>query len=313
MSPLVSNRKLHTGQEKLADLFRVPKSALKRAITGHVRNGGKQYEQEREREKERLQKKAEAKDKKKQEKIKEMATAKLQDKASDVQIGFACHICTTEFDSCKELNEHLNNHQRKTTYFTCPHCSEKYTNYNAYLIHQESHKKKEFICCECRLDCGTYKALAAHAKPHKFPCSMCLQVLGLRYKLKNHMKFLHGRPLTIFNCSICKFAAADLTQYHAHFNRAHHKFKCKYCRNSFSLQAMLDKHVTKEHPSRQECDPVDPVQPSTSTGMSSQLVQTSQAGTVTDVNPLNTAEGGTVQPLGMKLRQCPVCGLYFGS
>ena len=39
----------------------------------------------------------------------------------------------------------------------------------------------------------------------------------------------------------------------------------------------------------------------------------SQASTKTDVNPLLTAEGGTVQPLGMHLRQCTMCGMYFGN
>ena len=97
MSHLVSNRKLHTGQEKLAKLFRVPKSALKRAITGNVRKGGKQYEKDREREEEHLRQEAKAKDKKKREEVKLAAAEKLQDKASDVQIGFGCHICGEEF------------------------------------------------------------------------------------------------------------------------------------------------------------------------------------------------------------------------
>ena len=63
MQHLVSNHKLHTGQEKLAKLFNVPKSALKRAITGNVRKGGKWYEKDRERTEERLRKEAKAKDK----------------------------------------------------------------------------------------------------------------------------------------------------------------------------------------------------------------------------------------------------------
>ena len=147
----------------------------------------------------------------------------------------------------------------------------------------------------------------------KFPCSMCLQVLNSWDELRNHMKFLHGRPITIFNCSICKFAAANFTQYHAHFNRMHHKFECKYCHNSFSLQSEVDAHVIKEHPPRQESDLIDPAQPRTSAGVSFQSVSTTQASTETEVNPLNTAEGGTVQPLGIKLRRCSVCGLYFSA
>ena len=74
-----------------------------------------------------------------------------------------------------------------------------------------------------------------------------------------------------------------------------------------------DRNIAAESPPKQEDDPVDPAQPSTSTGVSSQSVQTSQASTKTDVNPLLTAEGGTVQPLGMKLRQCTMCGVYFGN
>ena len=118
--------------------------------------------------------------------------------------------------------------------------------------------------------------------------------------------------MDIIGPRIC-LKAADLTQYHAHINDKHHKFGCRYCRNSFSLQAELDKHVNKEYPPRQEDDQVDPAQPSTSAGVSSQSVQTSQASTETNVNPLNTAKGSTVQPLGMKLRQCTVCGMYLGA
>ena len=125
--------------------------------------------------------------------------------------------------------------------------------------------------------------------------------------------FLHGRPIPIYNCSICTFAAADLTQYHAHFNRMHRRFECKYCRNIFNLQSEVDAHVTKGHPPRQESDQSDPAQPSTSAGVSPQSVQTSQASTETEVNPLNTVESNTVQPLGIQLRQCPVCDVYFSA
>ena len=172
MQHLVTNRKLHTGQEKLAKLFNVPKAALKRAITGNVRKGGKWYEKDRERVEKHLRQEAEDKDKQQREKVKLAAAEKLQDEASNVKIGFSCHICGVEFnfDSRKELDEHLNDHQRKTTYFTCHLCSQKFTDYNAYLQHQASHKKREFICCECRLVCESYKELDAHAKTHKFPC-----------------------------------------------------------------------------------------------------------------------------------------------
>ena len=90
--------------------------------------------------------------------------------------------------------------------------------------------------------------------------------------------------MDIIGPRIC-LKAVDLTQYHAHNNDKHHKFGCRYCRNSFSLQAELDKHVNKEYPPRQEDDQVDPAQPSTSAGVSSQSVQTSQASTETNVNP----------------------------
>ena len=126
---------------------------------------------------------------------------------------------------------------------------------------------------------------------------MCLQVLNSRYELRNHMRFLHGRPIQIYKCSICTFAAANLTLYHAHFNRMHHIIECKYCHKSFNLQSELDAHATTEHPPRQESYPIDPAQDSTPAGMSSQSVPTSQTSAVTDVNPLNTAEGSTVKPL----------------
>ena len=246
------------------------------------------------------------------EKVKETAAAKLAGKASDVKIGFACHICGEQLDSCPELYDHLNDHQKKTTYYTCPHCKEKFTDFMVCCEHEKSHDKNEFICCECRLNCKHYKNVVVCGKIHKFPCQMCLQVFNSWDELKNHMKFLHGRPIPIYKCSICTFAAADLTQYHAHFNRMHRRFECKYCL-SFNLQSEVDAHVTKEHPPRQESDPINTAQASTSAGVSSQSVQTSQASAVIDVNPLNTAEGGTVQPLGMKLRQCPVCDMYFGA
>ena len=223
---LVPNRKLHTGQEKLGKKFNVTKSGLKRVITGTVRKGGKQYKKDREREAEHLAKEAKAKDKAKREKVKEAAAAKLAGKASDVKIGFACHICGEQLDSHPELDDHLNDHQKKTTYYTCPHCKEKFTDFMVCCKHEKSHDKNEFICCECRLNCKNYKNLVVHSKIHKFPCQMCLQVLNSRDELRNHMKFLHGRPIPIYKCSICTFAAAHLTQYHAHFNRMHRRFEC---------------------------------------------------------------------------------------
>ena len=288
---------------------------MKRAITGNVRKGGKWYEKDREHAEVLLRQEAEAKDKKQHEKVKLAAFEKLQDKASNVQIGFGCHISGEEFSLRKELNMHLNDHQKRKTYFTCHSFLQKFTDYTAYLQHQGSHKKREFICCECRLVSESYKEPWAHAGTHKFPCTFCFQLLGSQHELQNHMKFL---PQILDHKPSSFVISVNLQQSTLHstmpiFNDKHRKFRCRYCRNSFSLQAELDTHCIKEHPPRQEDDPVDPAQPSTSTGVSSQSVQTSQASTKTDVNPLLTAEGGTVQPLGLKLRQCTMCGVYFGN
>ena len=98
---------------------------LERVVSGMKRTGSVQ--------KNASDKEAKAKDKEQCEKVKLAAAEKLQDKASNVQIGFGCHICGEEFSSHKELDDHLNDHQKKTTYFTCHSCSQKFTDYNAYL------------------------------------------------------------------------------------------------------------------------------------------------------------------------------------
>ena len=93
------------------------------------------------------------------------------------------------------------------------------------------------------------------------------------------------------------------------------KLDCCYCHKSFHLSEM-DEHVAKDHPPRQKIDPTDP-QPSTSaqSAQSAQSFQTSEHCTQPEepVNPLNTFKGGTVQPFGVNLRRCPVCGIYFSA
>lgn len=180
-------------------------------------------------------------------------------------VCFTCYICTTDFETLVELDNHLPSHVG-TVSQTCSLCNEELTTVRHLNMHlQRTHyrKGKRIPCYQCEIDGVTrefssnYK-LQDHIKrvhegivevpERKFVCTYCGKNFSRGTHLRQHEN-IHTKSV-VFSCKHCSnFTATSRSALlrHERIHTAEKPFKCDLCDAQFNQSNGLSSHKVNVH------------------------------------------------------------------
>ena len=174
----------------------------------------------------------------------------------------SCGICSKEFESISQKNEHvLTEHQNPDGLLKCNECDDTTSDYNSMLAHKLSKHNTDSsnITHKCQI-CQRVFANKIRLRKHiesvhekrKTNCPTCNKEVGL-HSLDNHIKNFHQTDRTnkSFRCEECDFSTHLPQLLKKHVKLKHRKeeyrFSCDQCDKKFAFQSQLKQHVSVKH------------------------------------------------------------------
>ena len=155
--------------------------------------------------------------------------------------------------------------ENPSTYKTCPHCSNEFTNKKAYVNHLASHvRARPFVCDKCGFSTRLKGKLKCHIGLHRvsetpFLCNECGQTFHTQYDYQEHLeghqkqekkaryrKILKQRDKGSFLCPECgaHFDSKQNLQKHCRKHQLKSEdVTCSVCRQVFSEVPSLRYHM----------------------------------------------------------------------
>ena len=205
---------------------------------------------------------------------------------------FVCSLCKLPCESkllldlhCKMTHDcELTFNQRRKFKWTCPCCSEKFSDtiiYRHVKSCEINYHKVNAGCLECgkKFNFKTLKGgsfiLSQHMlRMHKKECQICEESFESNEKFRDHMETLHKDTYCSFCCKyfspedlanhntdihICEICQKKVHYKSQHINEYHNEKSncCKYCDKTFVSDSKLQTHILKAHIKPLSCDLCD--------------------------------------------------------
>ncbi|CAL8121432.1 unnamed protein product [Orchesella dallaii] len=182
----------------------------------------------------------------------------------DIGVRLRCPVCNKPTRSKAVLETHMRVHTNERP-FRCSMCPKACKTAGNLKCHMGVHvPEKPFCCnvCEKRYSCPM--AYRAHCERHtsksnslNYQCDECPLSFYLKYNLKWHVKFVHGKERR-FPCNICgnNFQTQSDRNRHINTHLREISYKCKICGKVLYYFDNLKRHMKTQHSkSESECYP----------------------------------------------------------
>lgn len=172
-----------------------------------------------------------------------------------------CVVCSSEFNSFKNMQDHMNLHYGK---FPCPKCDRSYVNFVTLQSHYALHKKGYYVCGHCPKTFNSLIKVRSHERSvhllaHKRnKCPHCGKMFDNYGKKLDHMVVEHGAERRSFKCNACESTFSRHRSLSMHVRRHHlleRKYECEHCHKTFFKKYCLTRHM-RTHTGQKEyqCD-----------------------------------------------------------
>lgn len=181
-----------------------------------------------------------------------------------------CTECNENFRSKALLKDHVKNEHKsseatlKKARKVCQLCGLSFATNGWYHHMLRAHSTNpRFICDYCNKAFMVKHDLKDHIKTHmnresrrKYPCASCSAILLSKSALKNHEHIFHSDIVEEHPCEVCHKVFASQMKLYQHRSTVHIKghFPCKSCSKVYTVKNALQKHVTKHHGVKEECN-----------------------------------------------------------
>ena len=174
----------------------------------------------------------------------------------DRVVKIQCNKCSTNFETCSDLNEHIQECTGESHKFPCIKCDLKWASGSVLNIHLKiDHKIPEMYTCDKCGKCLKKKvSLISHVKvEHEnikdHVCHLCGRGFARVQGLQFHIKRVHENTGKHF-CERCPFKAITKPELDIHINEVHTKaikFHCDQCSFFCYRKGGLAAHVKNVH------------------------------------------------------------------
>lgn len=177
---------------------------------------------------------------------------------------YSCPLCTQQFSTRIELNEHRNIHL-KVKIYSCAICRSMFSSAGALEIHMKDHGIEDPKERNANISCIEYGSLDDDVRIEKdsmnvsaisdpgtqiHECGECGKVLSNYANLRRHAKIAH-RNCKMYNCIECSrmFMRKDLYDQHMQIkhNCTKTMLQCPQCPKSFVFQSNFTYHFRTAH------------------------------------------------------------------
>lgn len=168
-----------------------------------------------------------------------------------------CALCDTEFNTFRNIVEHMNTHFRN---FICDVCGTGFINRASWRTHKANHDYGDYPCSKCPQVFSSVVKLRNHnrylhlgmAKRNK--CAYCSEKFTCLIIKNNHMVREHGVAPTVVQCKACDKTFRNYTNLRIHQKRSHllevKRVKCTQCDMTFRDGNKLKEHMVKHTQAR---------------------------------------------------------------
>ena len=166
---------------------------------------------------------------------------------------FVCDDCGYAFGYKFALERHVNSVHLKLKPFKCNQCENSFSSESNLKKHVLAvhDKLKPFKCSLCSFKCSqkyhlNKHILAVHEKLKPFKCPHCERSFSMKCNLIIHARVIHKKVMQA--CPSCE-KCFDQNNLKAHILAVHdtNKFKCTFCKLSYSEKRKLRAHVKAVH------------------------------------------------------------------
>lgn len=176
---------------------------------------------------------------------------------------FSCPLCSQEFSTKAELNEHRTLHL-KVKIYSCAICRSMFSSAGALEIHMKDHGIDDPNERNANVSCVEYGSLDEDVRIEKdsmnasavsdpgneiYKCGECGKVLSNYANLRRHATIAH-RKSKIYDCVECSrlFMRKDLYENHMHKHSSKKRMlQCPQCPKSFVFQSNFSYHFRTAH------------------------------------------------------------------
>lgn len=177
---------------------------------------------------------------------------------------YSCPLCTQEFSTRAEMNEHRTLHL-KVKIYSCAICRSMFSSAGALEIHMKDHGIEDPNERNANISCVEYGSLDEDVRIEKdvmnassisdpgtqvHECGECGKVLSSYANLRRHAKIAH-RNCKMYDCVKCSrmFMRKDLYDHHMQLKHNFTKtmLQCPQCPKSFVFQSNFTSHFRTAH------------------------------------------------------------------
>lgn len=162
---------------------------------------------------------------------------------------FECRLCGRKFSLLRNLKKHLTIHKGAPNQ-VCEICGSQFSTGEELKVHHETQHKEDSVkpykieCEHCGRKYVREEAYQQHISKAPYKCSMCDASLGCEFKLKDHVRFQHGR-------CICEFCGKSFKKHSLlHHIKVIHKegcVQCPHCPKKFAYRSKMLAHLDANH------------------------------------------------------------------
>ncbi|CAD7077967.1 unnamed protein product [Hermetia illucens] len=174
-------------------------------------------------------------------------------KTFPVMRHYLCDVqdCTHSYLQWTTLRSHKRNKHLNKNVFTCPKCSEEFTNSIRFNQHMQTvHSGAVHACPLCDKTYSSKMAISVHvARKHNSPklhCDKCSSVFVNEYYLQRHITAMHSPA----QCPSCNKVLKSLKNLQVHQRSVHNQEKryfCRYCNKGYFNQCGAIEHEETVH------------------------------------------------------------------